>query len=100
MNMLWAADDTCMGREPAKAKGATIPRRLAWGLTWLSEKGARIAGRAPALTVKNLGDETAQRWFDNSAAKEVLGYEPATTLAKGLEEALAGWSAGRAGMQR
>jgi sterol-4alpha-carboxylate 3-dehydrogenase (decarboxylating) len=100
MNMLWAADDARRGREPAKAKGTTIPRRLAWGLTWVSEKGARIAGRAPALTVKNLGDGTAQRWFDNSAAKEVLGYVPATTLAKGLEEALGGWRAGTTGTMR
>jgi sterol-4alpha-carboxylate 3-dehydrogenase (decarboxylating) len=36
MNMLWAADDARRGREPAKAKAATIPRRLAWGLTWVS----------------------------------------------------------------
>lgn len=94
LNMLWATDDARRGLEPAKIKGMTLPRRLAWGLTWVSEKGARIAGKEPALSVKDLGDGTSQRWFDNSAAREVLGYVPTTTLAKGLEEAIAGWNGG------
>jgi nucleoside-diphosphate-sugar epimerase len=34
----------------------------------------------------------AERWFDNGAASEVLGYVPSTTLEKGLEEALADWN--------
>lgn len=90
MNMLWAADDVRRGRKPGKVGGTTIPKGLARGLTWVSEKGSRLAGREPVLTLKNLGDGTAERWFDNSAAKEVLGYVPSTTLEKGLEEALAG----------
>jgi sterol-4alpha-carboxylate 3-dehydrogenase (decarboxylating) len=91
LKILWAASDASRGLEQAQATGITIPRQVASTLIWISEKAARIAGKEPALTVSDLGDSIAQRWFDNSAAKGVLGYVPSTTVARGLEEAMAGW---------
>lgn len=89
--MVWAAFDA-RGFEKPRGKGNfTIPTRVAVVMAWLSEKLARVMGKEPALTVKNLGDGVAQRWFDNSAAKRVFGYEPRVTLAEGVKEAADGY---------
>ncbi|KAK9482078.1 hypothetical protein V1527DRAFT_486035 [Lipomyces starkeyi] len=86
IKMVWAAFDTSGGREQAQVKGITIPAAMALVLTWMSEKAARIVRKEPFLTVKNLGDGLAQRWFDNSSATAVLGYVPTTSLEQGLKE--------------
>ncbi|KAK9390177.1 hypothetical protein V1515DRAFT_584262 [Lipomyces mesembrius] len=72
--------------EQAQVKGITIPAPVALVLTWMSEMAARIVRKEPFLTVKNLGDGLAQRWFDNSSATAVLGYVPTTSLEQGLKE--------------
>ncbi len=97
--MVWAAFDagTGAGDEQAQtqAKGITIPTPVAWCLTWLAEIVARVFGKEPLLTVKDLGDGLAQRWFDNASAKMVLGYVPRTTLAEGLKQAAKGYYTAR-----
>ncbi|KAK9368239.1 hypothetical protein V1509DRAFT_623461 [Lipomyces kononenkoae] len=84
--MLWAAFDANGSSPQAPAKGITIPTPVALCLTWISEKIAKLLGKEPFLTVKDLGDGFAQRWFDNTAAKTVLGYEPTISLEQGLKE--------------
>ncbi|KAK9243531.1 hypothetical protein V1506DRAFT_462772 [Lipomyces tetrasporus] len=89
--MLWAAFDASGFSEQAPAKAITIPAPVALCLTWISEKAARIVRKEPFLTVKDLGDGLAQRWFDNSSATTVLGYTPSTSLEQGLKETAKGY---------
>jgi sterol-4alpha-carboxylate 3-dehydrogenase (decarboxylating) len=91
LTMVWAASDASTGRQQVQAQCMAIPRPVATALVWISEKASRIARKEPVLTVSNLGDSLAQRWFDNSSAKAILGYVPSTTVARGLDEAMAGW---------
>lgn len=93
LTMAWAASDASKGLKQVQARGTTIPRPAATALVWISEKASRLVGKEPVLTFSDLGDSLAQRWFDNSAAKKVLGYVPRTTVAQGLEEAMVGWKA-------
>ncbi|KAK9344035.1 hypothetical protein V1522DRAFT_411648 [Lipomyces starkeyi] len=93
--MVWAAFDASGGREQAQVKGITIPAPVALVLTWMAEMAARILRKEPFLTVKNLGDGLAQRWFDNSSATAVLGYVPTTSLEQGLKETVEGYVTAR-----
>lgn len=99
MGLVWKTWDGELGEDGAKgkgtSKGVTVPICVAKGLTWVAEGMVRVVGKEPVLTVKNLGDGVAQRWFDNGAARKVLGYVPATSLADGVEEAVVGYKAVR-----
>ncbi|KAK9350025.1 hypothetical protein V1523DRAFT_421076 [Lipomyces doorenjongii] len=95
ITMVWAAFDASGSSEQAQVKGITIPAPVALFLTWISEKAARIVRKEPPLTVKNLGDGLAQRWFDNSSATAVLGYVPTTSLEQGLKQTAKGYMTAR-----
>jgi len=80
--MLWTEFD---GKEPEK--GISVPTKVAVVMTRLSEKIAGWTGKKPVLTVKDLGDSLAERWFECKRAKEVLGWEPLVSIKDGLKEA-------------
>ncbi|KAE9379447.1 NAD(P)-binding protein [Stipitochalara longipes BDJ] len=82
LKMLWTEFD---GKAPEK--GISVPTKVAVVIVWLSEKVAGWTGKKPVLTVKDLGDSLAERWFDCKMAKEVLGYEPLVTIKDALKEA-------------
>ncbi|KAJ8096480.1 hypothetical protein POJ06DRAFT_272084 [Lipomyces tetrasporus] len=93
--MLWAAFDASGFSEQAPAKAITIPAPVALCLTWMSEKAARIVRKEPFLTVKDLGNGLAQRWFDNSSAAAVFGFTPSTSVEQGLKETAKGYMIAR-----
>ncbi|KAK9234535.1 hypothetical protein V1525DRAFT_52429 [Lipomyces kononenkoae] len=97
--MLWAAFDASGSNTQPQARGITIPVPVVLCLAWMSEKIARIVRKEPFLTVKDLGDGFAQRWFDNSAATTVLGYVPSTSLEQGLKETAKGYIIGTEALQ-
>ena len=80
--MLWTEFD---GKEPEK--GISVPTKGALVMVRLSEKVAGWTGKKPVLTVKDLGDSLAERWFDCKRAKEALGYEPLVSIKDALIEA-------------
>ncbi|KAF2672538.1 NAD(P)-binding protein [Microthyrium microscopicum] len=47
----------------------------------------KILGKDDVLPVDGVGNGTAQRYFDNSAAKELLGYNPEVSLDKSVQDA-------------
>ena len=87
LEMVWAAFPLKKTGGDKQSKGFTVPTRVAVVLVWISQKIAGIARKKPFLTMDDLGDSLSQRWFDNTAAKNVLGYSPSVTLAQGLREA-------------
>jgi sterol-4alpha-carboxylate 3-dehydrogenase (decarboxylating) len=89
LEMVWAAFPLRKNGEEKQSKGFTLPTRVAVVLIWISQKVAEIARKKPFLTMNGLGDSLSQRWFDNTAAKSVLGYFPTVTLEQGLGEAAA-----------
>jgi sterol-4alpha-carboxylate 3-dehydrogenase (decarboxylating) len=82
LKMLWTEFD---GKE--LEKGISVPTKVAVVMTRFSEKIAGWTGKKPVLTVKDLGDSLAERWFDCKRAKEVLGWEPLVSIKDGLKEA-------------
>jgi nucleoside-diphosphate-sugar epimerase len=77
------------GRSPVKGK---VPYRAAWALGWGFEKlyGWLRLQSEPPMT-RFLADALAKaHWFDISAARRDLGYEPKISLAEGLSR-LAAW---------
>ncbi len=77
--MLWSAFD---GKE--SPKGISVPTKVAVAMVWFGEKVAGLSGKRSFLTMRELGDSLAERWFDCGRAKEVLGY----VASVGIEEAL------------
>ncbi|KAL3423172.1 sterol-4-alpha-carboxylate 3-dehydrogenase [Phlyctema vagabunda] len=85
---VWMAYDNV---EKSIAKGTSIPKNFAVPLVWMNEKVSKISGKKPTLTSNALGDSMAARFFDNSRAKEVLGYQPRVKLADAIKEAVRGY---------
>lgn len=66
----------------------TIPTGLARGLGWSAEalhRGLRRPGE-PRLTRFLVSQLSTAHWFDISAARSDLGYEPAVSIDEGLEK--------------
>lgn len=50
-------------------------------MVWISDAVSKVTGKKLLpLNMKDLGDSVSARWFDNTAAKEVLGYVPEVGL--------------------
>jgi sterol-4alpha-carboxylate 3-dehydrogenase (decarboxylating) len=82
LKMLWTEFD-----DKVPEKGISVPVKVAVVMVWLSEKVAGWTGKKPVLTVKDLGDSLAERWFDCKRAKEILGYEPLVSIKDALMKA-------------
>jgi sterol-4alpha-carboxylate 3-dehydrogenase (decarboxylating) len=91
LKMVWGSFDKFGSHQQKQVKGLTIPTHVALVVVWICQKAAKMVGAKPFLTVQDLGDSLAQRWFDNSSAQRVLGYVPRVTLAQALSEAAAGY---------
>ena len=82
LKMVWEAFD---GEE--SPKGTSVPVGVAKVMVRLGQKVARVMGKTPVLTVQGLGDSLAERWFDCSRARDVLGYVLQVKIADALKEA-------------
>jgi nucleoside-diphosphate-sugar epimerase len=74
----------------------TISPRLAYGLGWLIELAATVLRleAEPRMTRFVARELATAHWFDLSAARRDLGYEPRVGVEEGLRR-LAAWLAGR-----
>lgn len=105
LDMVYAAvdeeDRKAGSRVPTAATStgpASIPVPVAYGLTWLVEKGSWMIGKKSSLfSTKKLGDAVSERWYNNAAAKRVLGYEPKISLEQGIKESVAAYKRSVAG---
>lgn len=83
--MLAAAD-----RPPVRKR---IPRGVAYALGWLFEvfyQGLRLRSEPP-LTRWVVTELSSAHWFDITAAKRDLGYEPRVNLDEGMERLATWW---------
>jgi len=78
------------GGKPPVTK--TVPKRFAKSAAWCMETYYRIRGRAdePRLTRFVVAELTSAHWFDISAARRDLGYNPTISMDQGLQR-LAEW---------
>jgi dihydroflavonol-4-reductase len=74
------------GVKPIRRK---LPVRAMVGVAWAMERGARLRGLEPKITVETVRYAARKLWFDCSKAKEELGM-PTTPLRDTLSRAI-GW---------
>jgi sterol-4alpha-carboxylate 3-dehydrogenase (decarboxylating) len=83
LKLLWEVFD---GKE--SPKGVSVPTKVAVAMVWVGEKVAGLMGKRSFLTMGELGDSLAERWFDCGRAREVLGYVPRVRIKDALKEAV------------
>lgn len=92
LGWIYDAADGAEG-DPKRKNATTISVGLAKPLIWFGEKVGKVTRKRPLLTVKDLGDSVAERWFDNGRAKELLGYVPKMGLKEGVRKSVEGYKA-------
>jgi len=90
MEMVWdcmdhdqVQDDTA---EPQK-KPFVIPVRIANGMIRGSSLLAKVMRKPPWISTKELGDSVSVRYFDNTRARDILGYVPESKLEDSIRDA-------------
>jgi sterol-4alpha-carboxylate 3-dehydrogenase (decarboxylating) len=73
-----------------QAKVTEIPMSVAKVLVWVLETVAKLTRTKATITYSELGDSTATRWFDNSQARNILGYVPEVNLREGIRITMQG----------
>ena len=63
-----------------------VPAWLMFCIAWASEAIAKITGRAPMVTRRNIASTVWDREFSIAKAQRELGYEPCVTFAEGINE--------------
>ena len=53
---------------------------------WCAERLARLRGKPPVVTVRNIANTVWDREFSIAKARAELGYEPQVGLAQGVAE--------------
>jgi sterol-4alpha-carboxylate 3-dehydrogenase (decarboxylating) len=64
-----------------------IPIPIAYCIIWLLSFLAKLMGKEPKLSTSELGDSVSVRYFNNSRAREVLGYVPVAKLEDSIRDA-------------
>jgi dihydroflavonol-4-reductase len=80
----YAAVTELAGLPPITRK---LPTRLTWGLAWMVEKSAILAGKEPTITYKAARYVSRTLWYDTRKAHEELGM-PRTPLRESIEKAI------------
>ncbi|QDS78116.1 hypothetical protein FKW77_004245 [Venturia effusa] len=73
--------------EEIQAPPFVIPVFLAYAIIWSIAILAKMFGKSPMLSTNELGDSVSERYFDNSLAKDVLGYVPEARLEDSIRDA-------------
>jgi sterol-4alpha-carboxylate 3-dehydrogenase (decarboxylating) len=90
MEMIWECLDTDrIENEKGKDQKLKIfiPVRLAYAIIWVLSLLAQVLGKKPWISTNELGDSLSVRYFDNSRAREVLGYVPESKLEEAIRDA-------------
>jgi sterol-4alpha-carboxylate 3-dehydrogenase (decarboxylating) len=72
------------GAGSKQVKVTVIPISVAKVLVWVLGNVAKLMRTKAMITLSELGDSAATRWFDNSRAKDILGYVPEIDLREGI----------------
>ncbi|TAQ86765.1 hypothetical protein B7494_g4929 [Chlorociboria aeruginascens] len=72
-------------------KGTKVPVKLATAIIGLLEIFSGLVGKKAEVTVDNLRESLADRWFNNTRAKEILGYVPSIGLEEAVKVAVEGY---------
>jgi nucleoside-diphosphate-sugar epimerase len=83
---VWTMVNQMLDAAGAGPAGATVPAWLAFGLGSVLELGHWLFGiaREPVITRFGALQLSTPEWFDISAARRELGYEPKVSIAEGL----------------
>jgi len=63
-----------------------VPKALMYVGAWMAELVARVRGRPPIVTVRNIASTVWDREFSIEKARRELGYEPQMGIAEGIAE--------------
>jgi nucleoside-diphosphate-sugar epimerase len=88
LEMIWECldhDELQNQSETSHGPSFVIPVRLAYGIIWSVSLLARMLGQKPWISTSELGDSISVRYFDNSQAREVLGYVPEHRLEDSIQ---------------
>ena len=66
-----------------------VPAWAMYAVAWLAEQAAKLTGKAPVVTVRNVANTVYDREFSIAKARDHLGYEPQVPLADGVRETIA-----------
>lgn len=77
-----------------KPPSRRIGLRAAWSIGWALEVTYRVAGidREPPMTRFLAAQLARDHYFNITAAKSILGYRPAISIEKGLEQLRTAWA--------
>ncbi len=97
---IWAFIDAVLkatGKGPIRG---SAPRGLALAAGWVFETAHRLVGAAgePRMSRWIVRELTTSHWFDISAARRDLGYEPQVDLEQGLRRLARWWEADETGV--
>lgn len=93
MEMIWAeldkesSDNAAQESTKHRYPYWTVPVWLVCGLLWFVNLLFRLVGKKGPISLEMIGDGLAQRYFDNTRAKEVLGYVPHVPLEQSIRDA-------------
>jgi sterol-4alpha-carboxylate 3-dehydrogenase (decarboxylating) len=97
MEMIWDCldyDNIQNDTERSQAPTIVIPVCLAYGIIWGLSSLAKMLGKEPWISTSELGDSVSVRYFDNSSAKNILGYVPQWKLEDSIRAACRTYKAG------
>jgi sterol-4alpha-carboxylate 3-dehydrogenase (decarboxylating) len=90
MEMIWE----CLDHDQIQSKTGknqpspfVIPVGLAYSIIWFLSSLAKALGQKPWISAGELGDSVSVRYFDNSRARDVLGYVPESKLEESIQAA-------------
>lgn len=97
---IWAFIDAVLQATGAAPIRGSAPRGLALAAGWVFETAHKLAGASgePRMSRWIVRELTTSHWFDISAARRDLGYEPQVDLAQGLGKLARWWDADETGV--
>jgi sterol-4alpha-carboxylate 3-dehydrogenase (decarboxylating) len=90
LEMIWECldyDQVQNETEEFQAPKFVISIRLAYGIIWTLSFIANLVGKKPWISTSELGDSVSVRYFNNSRARDVLGYVPESKLEDSIRAA-------------
>ncbi|TID22302.1 putative hexaprenyl pyrophosphate synthase [Venturia nashicola] len=90
MEMIWECLDhgqVQTNSEEIQGNPVVVPIVFVYALVWIVSLVANAFGKVPMFTAADLGAGVSARYFDNSLARDVLGYVPRARLEDSIRDA-------------